>query len=358
MCVYPPVIIAATAAVAAAELALSHMKDNTEKWERNVELLEQALEIYSAQAKASRELVESAWERLKKALNFYTDKHKEFIKRLNRVSEAIDNEYHIAPPEILKERDFESPTIVDRPKKSAFDERLKDLREDFSFSLYTDLKDRFYHDSSGELERAKEHGKDLMSNAYSFDGGLSLAQKHCKKVLKDFTEKIKKSPNDSNAVKEAFDNLDTELERATENLSQKIAPVLERHEDYKRQALGYSEFLEKEKEGFIIDEQNPYPEKVRFNELCSAIVPLENVDKTACAHHALKALEAVLKNKDLDFDAAELEQIAKGFIPKGYLWHFDANVLGNLALVREELLLSVKHTKGYRLWKAFLQTQN
>ncbi len=205
-----------------------------------------------------------------------------------------------------------------------------------------------------------------MSNAYSFDGGLSLAQKHCKKVLKDFTEKIKKSPNDSNAVKEAFDNLDTELERATENLNQKIAPVLERHEDYKRQALGYGEFLEKEKEGFIIDEQNPYPEKIRFNELrlaefesvFSVIVPLENVDKTACAHHALKALEAALKNKDLGFDAAELEQIAKGFIPKGYLWHFDANVLGNLALVREELLLSVKHTKGYPLWKAFLQTQN
>ncbi|WP_458646292.1 HNH endonuclease family protein [Helicobacter pylori] len=30
-----------------------------------------------------------------------------------------------------------------------------------------------------------------------------------------------------------------------------------------------------------------------------------------------------------------MEQIAKGFIPKGYLWHFDANVLGNLALVEE-----------------------
>ncbi|MFP6175102.1 hypothetical protein ACLGBU_03025 [Helicobacter pylori] len=29
-----------------------------------------------------------------------------------------------------------------------------------------------------------------------------------------------------------------------------------------------------------------------------------------------------------------------------------------MALVREELLLSVKHTKGYLLWKQFLQTQN
>ncbi|GAA8467358.1 hypothetical protein HpBT249_02570 [Helicobacter pylori] len=59
----------------------------------------------------------------------------------------------------------------------------------------------------------------------------------------------------------------------------------------------------------------------------------------------------------MGFDATELEQIAKGFIPRGYLWHFDANVLGNLALVKEELL-GVKHTKGYLLWKQFLQTQN
>ncbi len=116
----------------------------------------------------------------------------------------------------------------------------------------------------------------------------------------------------------------------------------------------------------MVDEQNPYPEKVRFNELrlaefdsvFSAIVPLEDLDKTTCTHHALKSLETALKNRDLGFDSTELEQIAKGFIPKGYLWHFDANVLGNLALVREELLLGVKHTKGYLLWKQFLQTQN
>ncbi len=87
-------------------------------------------------------------------------------------------------------------------------------------------------------------------------------------------------------------------------------------------------------------------------------MPLENLDKTACAHHALKVLQAVLKDNDLGFDAADLEQIAKGFIPRGYLWHFDANVLGNVALVREELLLGVKHTKGYKLWTTFLQTQN
>lgn len=130
--------------------------------------------------------------------------------------------------------------------------------------------------------------------------------------------------------------------------------------------MEYREFLESHKEDFIVDEQNPYPNEVRFNELrlaefdsvFSAIVPLEDLNKTACAHHALKALQAALKDNDLGFDAAELEQIAKDFIPKGYLWHFDANVLGNLALVREELLLCVKHTKGYLLWKQFLQTQN
>ncbi|GAA7183510.1 HNH endonuclease [Helicobacter pylori] len=367
--VIPPVELG----IKACDKALNYMEENTEKWKRNVELLVQALEIYSTQAKASVELVEGAWESVKKALGFYTDKHQEFIKRLNRASEAIDNEYNIVPPEILKESDFESPAVIYNPKKSAFDERLKDLREDFSFSLYADLKNRFQRRSSGESDHAKaskDHEKDLTSGAYSYDESFLLAKKHCvkncKKALQDFAEKIKESPNDLNAINEVFDNLETELEHATENLSQKIAPVLERYENYKKQALGYGEFLEKEKEGFMVDEQNPYPEEVRFNELrlaefdsvFSAIVPLEDLDKPACAHHALKALEAALKNRDLGFDAIELEQIAKGFIPKGYLWHFDANVLGNLVLVKEELLLSVKHMKGYSLWKQFLQTQN
>ncbi|MGL2751967.1 HNH endonuclease [Helicobacter pylori] len=513
--VYPPARAAGALAVAAIGLASKFIEEDTKKYEKNVKLLEQALEIYSTQAKASKELVEGAWESVKKALNSYTNKHQEFIKRLNYVSEAIDNEYHIAPPEILNESDFESPTIVYNPKKSVFDERLKDLREDFSFSLYADLKDRI-NANSDRAKASKEQELDLMSGAYSFDESLNLAKKNyaknfkgalqdfaekikespndlnamneafnhlktelervsaderlkglgenlaslyadlkdkidrnalsedeldriiafmgqefeknledlmpsfrggtnalsseelermasfrgqefeknledlmpsslgvpsydesldlakkhcvknCKKALQDFTEKIKKSPNDLNAMNEAFNSLETELERATENFSQKTVCVLERYENYKQQALGYGEFLEKEKEGFIVDEQNPYPEEVRFNELrlaefesvFSAIVPLEDLDKTVCAHHALKALEAALKNRDLGFDATELEQIAKGFIPRGYLWHFDANVLGNLALVREELLLGVKHTKGYLLWKQFLQTQN
>ncbi|MEJ8577845.1 HNH endonuclease [Helicobacter pylori] len=377
--VIPPVELG----IKACDKALNYMEENIEKWKRNVELLVQALEIYSTQAKASVELVEGAWESVKKALGFYTDKHQEFIKRLNQASEAIDNEYNIAPPEILKERDFESPTVVYNPKKSVFDECLKDLREDFSFSLYADLKDKIHHNalSSDELERMiafrerefEKNLEDLMPSSLgvsSYDESLSLAKKHCvknfKEALQDFAEKIKESPNDLNAINEAFDNLETELERATENLSQKIALILERYENYKKQALGYGEFLEKEKKGFMVDEQNPYPEEVRFNELrlaefdsvFSVIVPLEDLDKPACVHHALKALEAALKNRDLGFDATELEQIAKGFIPKGYLWHFDANVLGNLALVKEELLLSVKHTKGYSLWKQFLQTQN
>ncbi|EJB32172.1 HNH endonuclease [Helicobacter pylori] len=483
--IWPPARIAATAAIATAEIVLRRMKEYTEKCKRNVGLLERMLEIYSNQAKASVELVEGVWESVKKMLHFYTDKHQEFIKRLNYASVAIDNEYNIAPTESLKERDFESPTIVYSPKKSVFDEHLKDLREDFSFSLYADLKDKISAFSHRDrATTSKEHGLDLMSvdfesltlaknrctknikealegftkkikespndlnavneafnrlkteleratdderlkglrenfstslyadlyadlkdkihhNALSndeldrmasskerefeksledlmpsvlsvpsYNESFSLAKKHCvkncKKVLEGFTEKIKEAPNDSNAINEAFDNLETELERATESLSQKIAPILERNENYTQKALEYREFLEKEKEGFIVDEQNPYPEEVRFNELrlaefdsvFSVIVPLEDLDKTACTHHALKALEATLKDNGLGFDATELEQIAKDFIPKGYLWHFDANVLGNLALVREELLLGVKHTKGYKLWTTFLQTQN
>ncbi|WP_459085933.1 HNH endonuclease [Helicobacter pylori] len=380
--IFPPVKIAATAAIAAAEMVLKFMKEDTEKCKRNVELLQQALEIYSIQARASKELVEGAWESVKKILGFYTHKRQEFIKRLNYVREAIDNQYNIVPQEILNESDFESPTIVYNPKKSVFDERLKDLRQDFSLSLYADLKDKIHHNalSDEELERMasfreqefEKNLEDLMPSSLgvpSYDESLNLAKKHCvknfKEALQDFTEKIKESPNDLNAMNEAFNILETELERATENLSQKTAPILEQYENYKQQALGYGEFLEKEKEGFIADEQNPYPE-VRFNELrlaefdsvFSVIVPLEDLDKPACAHHALKALEAALKNRDLGFDATELEQIAKGFIPRGYLWHFDANVLGNLALVKEELLLGVKHTKGYLLWKQFLQTQN
>ncbi|MFP6184824.1 HNH endonuclease [Helicobacter pylori] len=382
-CIWPPARIAAAAAIAVAEAVLKFMKEDTEKCKRNVELLEQALEIYSIQAKASVELVEGVWESVKKALHFYTDKHQEFIKRLNYASEAIDNEYNIAPPESLKERDFESPTIVYSPKKSVFDERLKDLREDFSFSLYTDLKDKIHHNalSDDELEcmassKEQEFEKsleDLMPSVLSvpsYNESFSLAKKHCvkncKKALEGFTEKIKESPNDLNAINEAFDNLERELEIATENLSQKIDPVLERNENYVQKALEYREFLEGRKEGFIVDEKNPYLEEVRFNEwrlaefdsVFSVIVPLENLDKTACTHHALKALQTALKDNGLGFDAADLEQIAKGFIPRGYLWHFDANVLGNLALVREELLLGVKHTKGYSLWTEFLQKQN
>ncbi|GAA9443691.1 hypothetical protein UBN104_01660 [Helicobacter pylori] len=325
---------------------------------------------------------------------------------MKQASDAIDNEYNFPTPGVLMEYDFERPAISYTPKKSVFNELLKDLRENFSASLYADLKDNISAFSHRDrTTTSKEHGLDLMSaSSYdenpndeldrmasskerefeksledlmpsvlsvpSYNESLTLAKKHCvkncKKVLEGFTEKIKESPNDSNAINEAFDNLETELERATENLSQKIDPVLERNENYTQKALEYREFLESRKEDFIVDEKNPYPDEVKFNDLrlaefdsvFSAIVPLEDLNKTACAHHALKALQTALKDNDLGFDATELEQIAKGFIPRGYLWHFDANVLGNVALVREELLLGVKHTKGYKLWTTFLQTQN
>ncbi len=345
-----------------------------EKWGHNVSLLERMLEIYSNQAKASAELVNQALEGVKKRLHFYTDKHQEFIRRLKQASDAIDNEYNFPTPGVLMECDFERPTFSYSPKKSVFDERLKDLREDFSFSLYADLKDKIHHNalSNDELERMiafreqefEKSLEDLMPSVLgvpSYNESLTLAKKNCvkncKKALEGFTEKIKEAPNDLNAINEAFDNLETELERTTENLSQKIDPILERNENYTQKALEYREFLESRKEGFIVDEKNPYPDEVKFNDLrlaefdsvFSAIVPLEDLNKTACAHHALKALQSALKDNDLGFDATDLEQIAKGFIPKGYLWHFDANVLGNLALVREELLLGVKHTKGYKL---------
>ncbi len=404
--IFPPAKLGAEAC----EKGLNLMEDNIEKWEHNVRLLERMLEIYSTQAKASVELVEGAWESVKKRLHFYTDKHQEFIRRLNYASAAIDNEYNFPTPGVLMEYDFERPTFSYNPKKSVFNERLKDLREDFSASLYADLKNRFNASSKSDRtkaskERELENLEDLMGaspydenpndeldrmasskerefeksledlipsvlSVPSYNESLTLAKKHCvkncKKALEGFTEKIKEAPNDSNAVNEAFDSLETELERATENLSQKIDPVLERNENYTQKALEYREFLESRKEGFMVDEQNPYPEEVRFNALrlaefdsvFSAIVPLEDLNKTACAHHALKALQAALKDNDLGFDAADLEQIAKGFIPRGYLWHFDANVLGNVALVREELLLGVKHTKGYKLWEKFLQTQD
>ncbi|QTO98459.1 HNH endonuclease [Helicobacter pylori] len=409
--IWPPARIAATAAIVAAETVLKFMKEDTEKCKRNVELLERMLEIYSNQAKASADLVNQAWEGVKKRLHFYTDKHQEFIRRLKQASDAIDNEYNFPTPGVLLEYDFERPAISYTPKKSVFNERLKDLRENFSASLYADLKDKinaFSHRDRTKASKEREFEKsledwmgassynenpndgldrmaiskerefeksleDLMPSVLgvpSYNESLTLAKKNCvknfKEALEGFTEKIKKSPNDSNAINEAFDSLETELERATENLSQKIDPVLERNENYTQKALEYREFLESRKEGFIVDEQNPYPEEVRFNEwrlaefdsVFSAIVPLEDLNKTACTHHALKALQAALKDNDLGFDAAELEQIAKGFIPRGYLWHFDANVLGNVALVREELLLGVKHTKGYSLWTEFLQKQN
>ncbi|GAA6892609.1 HNH endonuclease [Helicobacter pylori] len=393
------------------EKGLNLMEDNIEKWEHNVRLLERMLEIYSNQAKASVDLVNQAWEGVKKRLHFYTDKHQEFIRRLKQASDAIDNEYNFPTPGVLMEYDFERPTFSYNPKKSVFNERLRDLREDFSASLYADLKDRinasskpdrakaskereleknledlmgasFYDENPNdgldrmasskeqELEKSLENLMPSVLSVPSYNESLTLAKKNCvkncKKALEGFTEKIKEAPNDSNAINEAFDNLETELERATESLSQKTAPILEQNENYTQKALEYREFLESRKEDFIVDEQNPYPDEVKFNALrlaefdsvFSAIVPLEDLNKTACAHHALKALQAALKDNDLGFDAADLEQIAKGFIPRGYLWHFDANVLGNVALVIEELLLGVKHTKGYSLWTEFLQKQN
>ncbi|WP_240461172.1 HNH endonuclease [Helicobacter pylori] len=401
--IFPPSKLGAKAC----EKGLNLMEDNIEKWEHNVRLLERMLEIYSTQAKASADLVNQAWEGVKKRLHFYTDKHQEFIRRLKQASDAIDNEYNFPTPGVLLEYDFERPAISYTPKKSVFNERLKDLRENFSASLYADLKDKInafshrdrtkaskeregdlagadkesltlaknrcvknikealegftkkikespndsnavneaFNDLKTELERAidDEHLKDLRENfaslyadlcadlkdninafshrdrakaskereleknledwmgasSYdenpndeldrmaiskekelekdledlmpsvlgvpSYNESLTLAKKNCvkncKEALEGFTKKIKESPNDLNAINEAFNRLKTELERATENLSQKIVPILERNENYTQKALEYREFLESRKEDFIVDEKTPIRKK-------------------------------------------------------------------------------------------------
>ncbi len=168
-----------------------------------MKLLEQALEIYSTQARASRELVERAWESVKKILGLYAHKHQEFIKHLNYVSEAIDNEYNIAPPEILNEGDFESPTIVYNPKKSVFDERLKDLRQDFSFSLYADLKDKIHHNalSSDELDRIiafreQEFEKNLENLMPGFRGGTNALSDELERMASFREQEFEKNLED------------------------------------------------------------------------------------------------------------------------------------------------------------------
>lgn len=289
--IFPPAKLGAEAC----EKGLNLMEDNIEKWEHNVRLLERMLEIYATQAKASVDLVNQAWEGVKKRLHFYTDKHQEFIRRLKQASAAIDNEYNFPTPGVLMEYDFERPTFSYSPKKSVFDERLKDLRENFSASLYADWKDRinafskkdrakaskerelenledlmgvssYDENPNDELDRmaiSKEREfekslEDLMPSVLSvpsYNESLTLAKKNCvkncKKALEGFAEKIKEAPNDSNAINEAFDNLETELERATESLSQKIDPILERNEDYTQKALEYREFLESRKEALL-----------------------------------------------------------------------------------------------------------
>ncbi len=201
------------------EKGLNLMEDNIEKWEHNVRLLERMLEIYSNQAKASVDLVNQAWEGVKKRLHFYTDKHQEFIRRLKQASDAIDNEYNFPTPGVLMEYDFERPTISYNPKKSVFNERLKDLRENFSASLYADLKGNI--NAFSHRDRAKASKERELDLAGADKESLTLAKKNCAKNIKEalegFTKKIKESPNDLNAVNKAFNRLKTELERATDD---------------------------------------------------------------------------------------------------------------------------------------------
>ncbi len=152
-------------------------------------------------------------------------------------------------------------------KEREFEKSLEDLTPSFrdkTNALSNDDLERLASFKEQEFEKSLEDLMPSVLSVPSYNESLTLSKnrcvKNCKKALEGFTEKIKEAPNDSNAINEAFDNLEIELERATESLSQKIAPILERYENDKHHALGYGEFLEKEKEGFMVDEQNPYPE--------------------------------------------------------------------------------------------------
>ncbi len=149
-------------------------------------------------------------------------------------------------------------------REREFEKSLEDLTPSFidkTNALSGDDLERLASSKEREFEKSLE---DLMTSVLSvpsYNESLTLAKKNCAKNIKEalegFTKKIKESPNDSNAINEAFDNLETELERATENLSQKIDPVLERNENYTQKALEYREFLESRKEDFIVDKKTP-----------------------------------------------------------------------------------------------------
>ncbi len=226
------------AAVAAAEMTLKYLGENTKKCKRNVELLEQALEIYSTQAKASVELVEGAWEGVKKMLHFYADKHQEFIRRLKQASDAIDNEYNFPTPGVLMEYDFERPTFSYNPKKSVFDECLKDLREDFSTSLYADLcadlKDKIHHNalSNEELDRMiafreQEFEKSLEDLTPSFRETSALSSDELERLASSKEQEFEKSLEDLMPSVLGVPSYNESLTLAKKNCTKNIKEALE-----------------------------------------------------------------------------------------------------------------------------------
>ncbi|EMH14382.1 hypothetical protein HMPREF1414_00874, partial [Helicobacter pylori GAM252T] len=84
-----------------------------------------------------------------------------------------------------------------------------------------DELDRMASSKEREFEKSLEDLMPSVLSVPSYDESLTLAKKNCvkncKKALEGFTEKIKKSPNDSNAINEAFNDLKTELERAIDD---------------------------------------------------------------------------------------------------------------------------------------------
>ncbi|WP_104748748.1 HNH endonuclease [Helicobacter cetorum] len=371
---------------AAKLLAKSLMKENMEKCKKNVELLKKAHEIYHNQVKKSGELLKSKYQESMGVFKGFVNKHHDFLRRLNKASEIIENDYNIPPPHVTIPIDIQRLNENNKPfihTESEHSLKLSSLEQDFITRLQADLNDKIGATNnqlnSNDLEtilQTKEQEfigqltevlpKDL--SVFSYHKSLELAKesytKSFKQALENFKENIQENPNDTETLDNALETLEEELNKTREKMDKKLGSLLSLDEKYKKQALSYKEFLQKNKESFITDFQNKH--SVVFNEMrlaefpsaFSVVVPLENLSKTMCCHYALMALQETLKERSLDFKENELDQITQlGLIPKGYLWHFDANVLGNLALVREELLLGVKHTKGYPQWIQFLQLQ-
>ncbi|WP_163556215.1 HNH endonuclease [Helicobacter suis] len=256
------------AAVAAASAALAAAKSIQKECERKVQLLEEAVEIYTEQIKQIETLLQEIYAETKDLLLNYEDHHNQLCKRVGLASETIEQDYSIPPPEIQQ----------------------------------------------------------------------LLALQYLQQQLLEHTLNASQQPGP--------DYEQERIQRANEN---------------------YKAFLQERQKSFINAPDNdlniPFSEHNLpiFPAAFSTTIPYKDLGAEKSLHHfhGIKALQKALEKQPALqelFDEQERLQIHKGITPKGYLWHFDANPpLGNLQLVREEVLLKVPHTKGYPLWQEWKQ---